>query len=702
VPLRTIAQTQLRAVRACADEPCVSDSRRETAGTTVCLVTRYVRERAGDDGVARLHALAGLDVPVTALEDERRWYSYEAKIALFEAAAKVLGDPDVTRHIGEDALRHQVGAGVRVLLRTLGSPRIVLSNVAKACPKFSTVATMQTLELGRNHAVVTYELVEGKDPHRLDCLLNVGLISVIGPLFGMPLLDVEHGECQVLGAPRCVYRVRWQRAPRLRRRRAVRDLAQHVEALAAQLAALQSTSADLVWADDVSEVLERIVARANVAVSAPRHLLAVRRNGGIEVHTVGFDGATAQRLAADLLEHGTAGDKCLVRAIESSRRDYGVLAAFYEDHEFFAQEGALLAAYARNAAAALDVAEALEQARERSETTAALLGLASALAELASPAEVAQKVAEAMAPVIGADATVVYLTDIERNRLVPRGLHGWSAQTEEFLLTLPIERRVDGFMAEAFHATSPSVLRPDAGSSSVRALMAALGLGAVVAVPIRRRDTLLGFACAGYEPANVPADLERRVEICRAIADHAVVALDNARLLERIRQRALYDELTGVATRAHFEEAAQQALDRALRDETPVSLVFVDLDGFKEVNDERGHQVGDAVLREIGKRIQRTARSGDLVGRIGGDEFALLLWATGPDDALVFAERLRQMIERPMVVGPTVSVSGSFGVATVSSRAERYADLLRRADAAMYLAKREGRNSCRVAAAERA
>src|SRR5262249_34324694 len=178
--------------------------------------------------------------------------------------------------------------------------------------------------------------------------------------------------------------------------------------------------------------------------------------------------------------------------------------------------------------------------------------------------------------------------------------------------------------------------------------------------------------------------------------DHAVVALDNARLLDHIRKRALYDELTGVSTRAHFEEAARQALDRAARDRTSVSLVFVDLDGFKEINDGRGHLIGDAVLREIGSRIKRIARSGALVGRLGGDEFALLLWGTGAQEAVTFAERLRQVLERPMVVGPTVALSGSIGIAATENGAERYTDLVRRADSAMYLAKREGRNACRL------
>jgi diguanylate cyclase (GGDEF)-like protein len=662
----------------------------------MCLTASYIRAHAGDAGVVRAHALAGFSFPIAELDDESRWYAYEEKIAFWVAAAQVLGDNEVTRHIGEAALSHQVGAGLRTLLRTLGSPRVVLSNVAKACPKFSTVARMEAVELGRTHAVVTYELDATKQPHRLDCLMNIGLLSVIGPLFGLPLLDVEHDECQVRGAERCVYRVRWPARRRMfARRHAERDRGQYAESLAQQLRALQLVAADLVWADDVSDVLGRIVTRASEAVTAPRHLLAVDRHGEIEVHSVGFSPTAARKVATDLLARRRSDENVLVRAIESPRREYGVLAAFYDNHEFFGEEGALLAAYARNAAAALDVAEALEQAREHSRTASALLDLAPQLAELATPAEVAQKVADAMVPVVGATASVVYLVD-ETNRLTPRGFTGWLPSTEEFLKSFTLEREIDSVMTDALSARTPTVLRNDSASGAVRSLMTALGIEAVIAVPMRRRDSILGVVCAGYEKGAVPVDVERRAEMCQAIADHAVVALDNARLLDHIRKRALYDELTGVSTRAHFEEAARQALDRAGRDNTPVSLVFVDLDGFKEINDGRGHLIGDAVLKEIGTRIKRIARAGDLVGRLGGDEFALLLWGTGAQEAVTFAERLRQVLERPMVVGPTVALSGSIGIAATENGRERYTDLVRRADSAMYLAKREGRNACRL------
>ena len=115
---------------------------RETAGTTICLIVRYVRHHAGADAVTRLLQLAGETRTLEELEDQDRWSTYEQKIALFDAACIVLDDPDAVLRMGEAALDHQVGPGIRILIRALGSPRMVLANVAKACPKFSTVATM--------------------------------------------------------------------------------------------------------------------------------------------------------------------------------------------------------------------------------------------------------------------------------------------------------------------------------------------------------------------------------------------------------------------------------------------------------------------------------------------------------------------------------------------------------------------------------
>jgi diguanylate cyclase (GGDEF)-like protein len=670
----------------------VSDAR-ETSGATTCLLARYVREHAGEEGLRRVHAASRINAPVEALEDERRWFTYEEKIALFEAAAAVLGDADVTRHMGESALLLQIGAGVRVVLRTLGSPRVVLSNVARAVPKFSTVATMDVLELGRAHAVVSYELRADKVPHRLDCLYNQGLISVIGPLFGMPLLEVEHPECQILGAPRCIYRVHWPRRRLMRRRRAREaHLVDQSAALAAQLEALQSTAADLVSADDISEVLARIVARAGVAVSAPRYLLAVRDpDGRLTVRCEGFASvADEQQVAEELLAGRDMGDRAIVQTVASAHKDYGVLAAFYDAYSFFDYERGLLAAYARNAAAALDVVTALDEARRRGSETAALLRLATTLAELATPEEVAQQVAEAMRPVMAAQTTIVLL--IEEDHIVIRGVAGAPETATATLIGGDVALESDEPMLAWLANPEPRLVHPDTQSAIGRMILSTLSVDALLLVPIRRRGELLGASGAGF--VGSPPDLAELLNRSLAVADHAAIALDNANLLARLTHQVLHDDLTGVASPSHFEEETERSLARAVRDHTDVSLVFLDLDHFKEINDELGHPTGNQVLHEVALRLRAHIRPGDAVGRLGGDEFALMLCNTGPEEAIVAAERIRRAIEQPIFAHPNVRVSASIGVATAIGGKGSYGELLRRSDTAMYRAKHTGRNTC--------
>jgi diguanylate cyclase (GGDEF)-like protein len=676
----------------------VTPGPRETSGATTCLVARYVRAQGGDEALAAVHRAAQIDAPLEALEDERRWFTYEEKIALFEAAADVLGDPDVTRHMGQAALAHEVGAGLRVLLRTLGSPRTVLANVAKACPKFSTVASMEVVEMSKNRAAVSYELRADKKPHRLDCAYNQGLISVIGPLFGLPLLAVEHPECQVLGAPRCIYRVHWPRH-RVRRRRAREaNLIDQSQALATQLEALQSTAADLVSADDVSEVLDRIVGRAGVAVSAPRYLLAVHDEN--EHLIVRADGFTSQQEAEAIAEHlvrgNVRGDRVLSHSVASARRDYGVLAAFYDDHSFFDYERRLLAAYARNAAAALDVASALDDAHRSRSETAALLQLANDLAELASPEEVAQQVAQAMQPVMAAHSTVVFL--IEDGSVIVRGLAGAVAASPLIKVGSRVAVDHDDDVLAWLECPQPTMMHADTSNRVGRKLLAQLAADWFLVVPIWRRNRLLGICGAAFvtEPANSSELISRSV----SVADHAAIALDNASLLARFAYQALHDDLTRLASRRHFEEEAERSLARAARDSVDVSLVFIDLDGFKAVNDQHGHIIGDQVLCEVAARVQRHVRQGDLVGRLGGDEFGLLFWNCGPDDALPAAERVRHALEAPVHLNGTIRVSASIGVATAVGGRSQYAELLRRCDDAMYRAKRAGRNVCVVLGGE--
>jgi diguanylate cyclase (GGDEF)-like protein len=170
---------------------------------------------------------------------------------------------------------------------------------------------------------------------------------------------------------------------------------------------------------------------------------------------------------------------------------------------------------------------------------------------------------------------------------------------------------------------------------------------------------------------------------------------------ERLERLAITDQLTGLCNRRHFDECARRALEVARRNERPLALVLADTDRFKTVNDRFGHGVGDRVLRAVAMVLERTARKSDLVARIGGEEFAVLMPEVGVGLAAQGAERMRAALEAEVSIQVAEldgePVTASFGVAAFEHHDERLEDLVTAADAAMYRSKSAGRNRVTVA-----
>lgn len=162
----------------------------------------------------------------------------------------------------------------------------------------------------------------------------------------------------------------------------------------------------------------------------------------------------------------------------------------------------------------------------------------------------------------------------------------------------------------------------------------------------------------------------------------------------RAKDLARTDHLTGLPNRRAFVEQGATALELARRHDRHLSLVMFDIDHFKQINDTHGHAIGDAVLKEVASVIWHVARTSDTPGRLGGEEFAVLLPETDADHAMILAERLRQeLANRPVEFGEiAVPVTCSFGVAERDGATDTLDALLRRADEALYQAKTEGRN----------
>jgi diguanylate cyclase (GGDEF)-like protein len=222
-----------------------------------------------------------------------------------------------------------------------------------------------------------------------------------------------------------------------------------------------------------------------------------------------------------------------------------------------------------------------------------------------------------------------------------------------------------------------------------------LGIAAAIHVPLRAGDSFLGVLIVSVfdrpERLRPTPDLLDRLS---GVAAQATTALQNGRLLDEMTHQALHDQLTGLANRLQFTDQLRAAIDRAREDLRPVTLLYVDLDGFKPVNDEFGHDVGDQLLVAVAKRMLGCTRPEDTVARLGGDEFAVLIGSnTAARDAEDVSDRLAQALTDPfMIEGHHLQIGASIGRALFPIDADGPDGLLRAADAAMFEVKRGSRD----------
>jgi diguanylate cyclase (GGDEF)-like protein len=210
---------------------------------------------------------------------------------------------------------------------------------------------------------------------------------------------------------------------------------------------------------------------------------------------------------------------------------------------------------------------------------------------------------------------------------------------------------------------------------------------AVLCIPITYGETLLGVLNveSRQEDAFSPED----VLIMNTLADLLATALHNSFVFQKLQQTAITDGLTGIKTRRFFWEALSSEWKRASRSGRPFSVVLVDLDKFKEVNDTLGHLEGDLVLARVGRLLEQKCRQSNVVARYGGDEFIILMPETGVEQALALAERLRLWLSTDPMLQEHL-ITGSFGVASYPMHGSKAEEIIRVADAGMYVSKHAG------------
>ena len=260
-----------------------------------------------------------------------------------------------------------------------------------------------------------------------------------------------------------------------------------------------------------------------------------------------------------------------------------------------------------------------------------------------------------------------------------QGLAGWVAQSGEAVV-VPDTSQDSRFFGKVDERTQ-------------------LATRSIVAVPVRFRDQCLGVIelinCIGPEGFS-----QRDLALLEALADYAAIAIENARHVQRIHELTITDDCTSLYNARHLNFMLDTEIYRSHRYAFEFSLIFIDLDHFKSVNDTHGHLMGSKLLNEIGTAIKEHCRLIDLAFRYGGDEFVVLLPQTSKENALAVARRLHDLIGATVWLKDNklnVHLTASVGVATYPTDSRTKAELLHLADEAMYLVKNTTRDNVAVA-----
>ncbi len=319
-----------------------------------------------------------------------------------------------------------------------------------------------------------------------------------------------------------------------------------------------------------------------------------------------------------------------------------------------------------------------------------LFQLSSDLAETTDPGVLGGLVTRHLAEATGFDDCVIYALVPETGRLAPFGSH----PVERSLEAAPESIDERPMLARVASDQAPLVIdgSDERADPLERGRLRALGRTSMLLLPLTAGERSVGIAeLTSAEPHSIDV---RRLALARTLTFEAAMAIENGRLYQELRARSLHDPLTGLANRSLFYDRGEHALARLARKAgAGIAVLFMDIDGFKGINDTLGHARGDRLLILIGERLRTVVRAGDTAARLGGDEFALLLEdVTSVDVALKVAARATDLLAEPFdLADQPTRMSVSIGVAFRSAPGATLDELLKEADAAMYQAKADGK-----------
>lgn len=329
-----------------------------------------------------------------------------------------------------------------------------------------------------------------------------------------------------------------------------------------------------------------------------------------------------------------------------------------------------------------------EKARRQAEA------LQEAMAELASQLDLSQvlrRILVTLKKVLNYDSATLFLKIEENLKVV--AARGFTNTARLIDKTFPAD---DNLLREIQKLNQPLILQDASQEPRFKKWEGSEFVRGWMGVPLIRHGQFIGLMTLDSE--NVGAYIQDDAIIAQTFADEAAIVIENARLYERAQILATSDGLTGIYNRRHFYELAKNEFERSQRYHNALSVVMIDIDHFKYINDKFGHSAGDQVLIQFVNRVKNELRSTDILARYGGEEFAILLLESDQDEALQVAERIREVIAKDpfelQAAQPYITIS--LGVATNEEDVDQLDMLIDRSDKALYDSKQFGRNRVRT------
>lgn len=322
-----------------------------------------------------------------------------------------------------------------------------------------------------------------------------------------------------------------------------------------------------------------------------------------------------------------------------------------------------------------------------------LFNIGATVSQTLNLGEILDSVLDKVMEVMGVEASGIFLLDEQTNRLLLRAHRGMPARLVRDLKMQNIE---DGFIGKVAQSGKPLLMEDVSVDHRLSRSKARGKFESFAAVPIIAKEKIRGVMGVGSHRYREFPDWE--VRMLGTISNQIGMAIENAQLYEHARELAYRDSLTDLYNRRYLMEQIEREFIRAERSKSPLSLIMVDLDGLKDINDSYGHHFGDAFLREVGRIIKVNTRASDVAARWGGDEFMLLATEADSASSSKIAERVRFQVGRYRmeINGRKVGITVSAGVVSYPAHASGISELIKNVDEAMYNAKRGGKNQLRV------